>query len=99
MTESARPLEGLRVVDCTVERGELTARFFADLGADVVKVEPPGGSPARGLDPVRKGVSMAWAMRNAGKRGVALDFADARDRERFDTLDVHHLDRFRGESR
>ncbi len=89
MTESARPLEGLRVVDCTVERGELTARFFADFGADVVKVEPPGGSPARSLDPVREGVSTAWAMRNAGKRGVALDLDDAQDRARLDTLLAH----------
>lgn len=89
MTESARPLEGLRVVDCTVERGELTARFFSDLGAEVVKVEPPDGSPARALDPVRKGVSMAWALRNAGKLGVALDLGVAADRERLTTLLAH----------
>ena len=72
------PLAGLRVVDCTVERGELCGRYLADLGAEVVKVEPPGGSPARNLAPVRSGVSLAWAVRNAGKLGVVLDLeADA----------------------
>src|SRR6476619_116817 len=49
MSDHPLPLSGLRVVDCTVERGELTARLLGDLGADVVKVEPPGGSPARGV--------------------------------------------------
>ena len=77
MSERALPLSGLRVVDCTVERGELTARLLGDLGADVVKVEPPGGSPARQLAPVRNGVSLAFAVRNAGKRGVVLDLARA----------------------
>ncbi len=87
------PLAGLRVVDCTIERGELAARYLADLGAEVVKVEPPGGSPARNLAPVRSGVSLAWAVRNAGKLGVVLDLeADAPDdRERFHTL-LDHAD-------
>ena len=72
------PLAGLRVVDCTIERGELCGRYLADLGAEVVKVEPPGGSPARQLAPIRSGVSLAWAVRNAGKLGVVLDLARRR---------------------
>src|SRR3954453_4005009 len=89
MSERPLPLSGLRVVDCTVERGELTARLLGDLGADVVKVEPPGGSPSRQLAPVRAGVSLAFAVRNAGKRGVVLDLADATDVERFHDLLAH----------
>jgi len=89
MSEQPLPLSGLRVVDCTVERGELTARLLGDLGADVVKVEPPGGSPARALAPVRKGVSLAFAVRNAGKRGVVLDLEAAADVERFHDLLAH----------
>jgi crotonobetainyl-CoA:carnitine CoA-transferase CaiB-like acyl-CoA transferase len=87
------PLAGLRVVDCTIERGELCGRYLADLGAEVVKVEPPGGSPARHLAPVRSGVSLAWAVRNAGKLGVVLDLASGADadRERFHTL-LDHAD-------
>jgi crotonobetainyl-CoA:carnitine CoA-transferase CaiB-like acyl-CoA transferase len=89
MSEHPLPLSGLRVVDCTVERGELTARLLGDLGADVVKVEPPGGSPARQLAPVRNGVSLAFAVRNAGKRGVVLDLTDAGAVERFHDLLAH----------
>ncbi len=83
------PLAGLRVVDCTVERGELCGRYLADLGAEVVKVEPPGGSPARKLAPVRSGVSLAWAVRNAGKLGAVLDLETEADRERLRSLLDH----------
>ena len=85
------PLTGLRVVDCTVELGELAARLLGDLGAEVVKVEAPGGSPARTLAPVRAGVSLAWAVRNAGKLGVTLDLGRVADRERFEQL-LRHAD-------
>ncbi|NQX84172.1 MAG: CoA transferase [Mycoplasmataceae bacterium] len=43
---SPRPLEGLRVVDLADEKGELTGRLLADLGADVVRVEPHQIVPA-----------------------------------------------------
>src|SRR5947208_14179170 len=89
MSERPLPLSGLRVVDCTVERGELTARYLGDLGAEVVKVEPPGGSPARALAPVRAGVSLAWAVRNAGKLGVVLDVGSEGDQARLDALLAH----------
>src|SRR5688500_10447819 len=60
------PLEGVRVLDRTVEVGELCGRLLADLGADVVKLEPVGGSRARSLPPR----GLAWAYRNWNKRGV-----------------------------
>jgi len=78
------PLRGYRVVDLTVERGELCARLLADLGADVVKVEAPGGSPARRIPPCHGGVGLFWALRNAGKRGVVLDLPA--ERARLDAL-------------
>jgi crotonobetainyl-CoA:carnitine CoA-transferase CaiB-like acyl-CoA transferase len=89
MSEHPLPLSGLRVVDCTIERGELAARLFGDLGAEVVKVEPPGGSPARALAPVRGGVSLAFAVRNAGKRSVVLDLSVEADAARFHDLLAH----------
>jgi len=61
----------LRVLDRTVEVGELCGRLLADLGADVVKVEPQGGSPARSLPPR----ALGWAFRNWNKRGVTDDRA------------------------
>ena len=91
MSDQPLPLSGLRVVDCTVDRGELASRLLGDLGADVVKVEPPGGSPGRRTAPVRRGVSLAFAVRNAGKRGVVLDLADEADVVRFHEL-LDHAD-------
>jgi crotonobetainyl-CoA:carnitine CoA-transferase CaiB-like acyl-CoA transferase len=43
----ATPLGHLRVVDVTDLRGAMAGRILADLGANVIKVEPPGGDPAR----------------------------------------------------
>src|SRR3954453_22005533 len=57
---TSMPLAGLRVVDMADEKGETCGRFLADLGADVIRVEPPGG--------VR-----ASTLRNANKRGVTAD--------------------------
>ena len=58
-------LTGCRVLDLTGELGWLCGKILADLGADVVKVEPPGGDPGR--------EGPAWQAWNAGKRGVRLD--------------------------
>lgn len=74
------PLDGIRVVDLTVDRGELCGRLLADLGAEVVKVEPPGGSPARSLPPCHGELGLFWAVRNAGKLGVVLDLPAEEDR-------------------
>lgn len=76
------------MLDLTVERGWLCARLLADLGADVVKVEPPGGDPGRatGLfaDPLRPDVeeNLSWWFQNRGKSSVVLDLDDAFGRER-----------------
>ena len=48
---SERPLSGFRVVDLADEKGELCGRMLADLGADVLRVEPPGGARSRQIPP------------------------------------------------
>jgi crotonobetainyl-CoA:carnitine CoA-transferase CaiB-like acyl-CoA transferase len=70
-------LEHLRVLDLTDERGLLCGRMLADLGADVVQVEPRSGSTARSAPPVAaEGPSLYWETYAANKRGIAVDLDD-----------------------
>src|SRR5215831_1943453 len=62
-------LHGIRVVDMTGEPAAMAGRILADLGAEVVKVEPPEGDPLR-AEPLR------FASWNAGKLGVTVDGPD-----------------------
>src|SRR5689334_11567049 len=71
---SADALAGLRVLDFTIMiAGAYAARLLADLGADVVKVEPSEGDDMRLRGPLRDGHSVYFGQLNAGKRSVALD--------------------------
>lgn len=72
---TSAPLSGIRVVDLATERAELAGRFFADLGAEVIKVEPPAGARARTLPPFdhNNGESLYWASVALGKKSVILD--------------------------
>lgn len=79
-------LESVRVLDLAGGDADAVTRLLADLGADVLKVEPPAGSPARTVAPFLGGVSISFALHNANKRSVTLDPADERDRRRFDEL-------------
>ncbi|WP_185746562.1 CoA transferase [Mycolicibacter terrae] len=79
-------LESVRVLDLAGGDADAVTRLLADLGADVLKVEPPGGSPARTAPPLLGGVSIAFALHNANKRSLTLDPADEADRRRFDEL-------------
>lgn len=84
-----RPLTGIRVIDLAVDRGELGGRLLSDLGADVVKVEPPEGSPSRRLpplDPLTPEHSLFFTMRNCGKRSVVLDLGAADGRASLEAL-------------
>lgn len=85
----ALPLHGVRVLDLTDGLGESAGRFLADLGADVVRIECPGGSASRTAPPLRNGVSIPFALRNANKRGIVLDLDDDAGRDRLRDLASH----------
>src|SRR5581483_4017027 len=72
------PLAPYRVLDLTTEFGHLCGRLLADLGADVLKVEPPGGDPARALAPFYDDLpgperSLPWWAYNTNKRSITLN--------------------------
>src|SRR4051812_38136365 len=74
MSEGSSPLEGIRVLDLSrVVSGPLCGRMLADLGADVIKIEPPDGDATRRVPPFIDGVSAYYAQLNAGKRNVSVD--------------------------
>jgi CoA:oxalate CoA-transferase len=69
-----RPLDGLRIVDFTrVLAGPLSTALLADLGAEVIKIEPPQGDDYRAIGPFRHGESALFTIVNRGKRSVVLD--------------------------
>ena len=82
MTE-LRPIAGVRVVDVTASlAGPTATQLLADLGADVVKVEPLAGDHARAWGPpFVEGESAMFLSANAGKRSLAVDLGDDRGRE------------------
>lgn len=80
-------LSPYRVLDLTDERGMLCAQILADLGADVIAVEPPGGSPARRIAPFRgTDGSLFWQAYARGKRGITLDLTTAAGQQQFRRL-------------
>lgn len=78
-------LEGYTLLDLTDVKGQLCGRFLADLGMEVVKIEPPGGDPTRRLPPFFKEqqLSLRFAHLNANKRSVELDLDSTQDRAAF----------------
>ena len=81
------PLHDVRVLDLADLKGELCGRLLGDLGADVLRVEPPTGSVSRGLPPFSPdGTSLYFAYRNTNKRGIVLDFDNPDDRRTFRSL-------------
>ncbi|TMQ26978.1 MAG: CoA transferase [Candidatus Rokuibacteriota bacterium] len=75
MSDQAHALEGLRVLDQTqVMAGPFCAMLLADMGADVIKIEPPGGETTRAMDlEAAPGVSAPFLAVNRNKRGLVLD--------------------------
>ena len=81
-------LETYRVLDLTDVRGQLGGMVLADLGADVIRVEPPGGSAARGVGPFTDEgpegpCSLSFAAYNRNKRSIQLDLATDEGRATF----------------
>ncbi|HKA12345.1 MAG TPA: CoA transferase [Candidatus Dormibacteraeota bacterium] len=80
------PLEGLLALDLTGELGWLLGKILADLGATVLKIDPPGGDPGRDQPPLIHGpagsVGATWVAFNACKQRLDLDLAVAGDRAR-----------------
>ena len=75
---SDRALAGIRILDFTAMlAGPYCTRLAADLGAEVVKIEPPGGELMRSMPPLRDGVSAYFGSVNAGKKSVILDLKSA----------------------
>ena len=84
-------LTGYRVLDVTDEKGLLCGKVLGDLGADVLKIEPPGGSAARDIGPFYKDIpdrekSLFWFFTNTSKRGITLNLETADGREIFKRL-------------
>ena len=87
-------LDGVRMLDLTGEPGFLAGKLLAELGADVIKVEPPQGDAARWRGPFVGGTpdverSVLWLALNTSKRGITLDLDQEQGREIFLTLCCH----------
>ena len=95
MAEGTGPLSGVTIIDCSMNlAGPFGTAMLADLGAQVIKVEPPGGDPARSGPPLPPDYANVGAEEPAGvdyggyfasinrnKRGLVLDFKNPRDKE------------------
>ena len=84
-------LAGIRVIELADEQAEYCGLTLAGLGADVIKVEPPGGSPTRRIGPFYQdkpdpnGSLFFWQY-NRGKRSIVLDLNQEGDRNKFKEL-------------
>ncbi|MBF5012362.1 CaiB/BaiF CoA transferase family protein [Burkholderia pseudomultivorans] len=74
MTVSRLPLDGIRVIDFSrVLAGPLCSALLGDLGADVIKIEPPAGDDYRAIGPFANGESGLFGAMNRNKRSVVID--------------------------
>ena len=81
MSEFERPLEGLRVIEMgQLLAGPFTGTILAYFGAEVIKVEPPGGDPIRGWREVQEGTSLWYRSLGRNKKSVTLDLKSEQGR-------------------
>jgi len=93
---STGALSGVRVMDLTGRMGGYCGLLLANLGAEVILIEPPGGDPMRREGPFKDGhfdpeQSLSFAAYHTNKRGVVLNLENDQDRESFRAL-VRHAD-------
>ncbi len=80
-------LKGVRILDCTRNiAGPVATMLTAEMGADVIKVEPPGGDEMRQWPPFVDGESVYFVSCNRGKRSIAIDFKSNEGRALFHRL-------------
>lgn len=90
MTTTA--LEGCRVIEIGRTAAAIAGRMLAGLGAEVIKIEPPGGDPSRhpremtGLGVNQQRLSYEWLAFNVGKRSVVIDLNSLAGRDNFQEL-------------
>src|SRR5262249_48259395 len=82
------PLAGLRILELANETGQFCGKLLGDLGADVVKIAPPGGEPSRRIGPFLDDIphperSMSFWHYNTSKRGISLDLETVDGRQLF----------------
>src|SRR5262249_27851287 len=86
-TQPELPLVGIRIIDLTrMLSGPFCSMMLGDLGADVIKVEPPDGDPVRRQGAGREGLSWYFASFNRNKRSIVLDLKTEKDRATFAAL-------------
>ncbi|MEU7581358.1 CoA transferase [Streptomyces sp. NPDC041068] len=84
---SELPLAGFTVLEAGRRiQAPLAAHLLGLLGAEVIRIEPPGGDPLRGMPPACSGVSARWLALNRGKRAVEVDIKSPSGRERLREL-------------
>ncbi|MDO8634958.1 MAG: CoA transferase [Dehalococcoidia bacterium] len=86
MTDSL--LSPYQVLDLTDKNGHFCSKILADLGADVIKIEPPGGDPARNVGPFYRDRphpehSLTWWAYNTNKRSITLNIESPGDKDKF----------------
>ena len=91
MTEANSLLEGCRILDLTDEKGVFAGKVLGDFGADVIKVEKPGGDPTREIGPFYKDIqdpekSLFWFATNTSKKGITLNIETPEGRDLFKRL-------------
>ncbi len=69
-----KPLQGVKVIEMgQLIAGPFAGKFFADFGAEVIKIEPPEGDPLRRWRKLHEGTSLWWHVQNRGKQSVTLN--------------------------
>src|SRR5256712_13509227 len=85
------PLAGLRILELADEKGQFCGKLMGDLGADVIKIEPPGGEAPRRVGPFLDDIphperSLSFWYYNTSKRGITLNLQTADGRRLFGRL-------------